>query len=1076
MALRVNIKKKDERFKGDSPRYHAVVSGPSETMDSRLRRFLELQGLAPFKEEEGVSIWSSPPAIGGAPVYLVPLLRHRFGVGATRDARRMAEQAFSEQLPEDGLERFIGTRVGVSPGKRVLTVGAAREDFVANCDADHEARIQALEAAGWLPIETPPAALAEKLGTRPYRTRDPFVAGNLEGFMTEKARLMLKEMTRSAAANIKLSKAQEAPVDFDVPVPEDIDYLPFQKLGIQQIARSGKSGIIADDMGLGKAQPLDALILTPDGWRRMGEIKVGDLVIGSDGRPTRVTGVYPQGDREVFKVTFSDGATTECCDEHLWAVNSPVRKRRGNDFRVLTLSQIRADLTDAAGNRKHYIPVVAPVQHPDKELPLDPYLLGVILGDGAVKAHYTRFSTDDPEIVESVRGLIPPGHRVVHVTKYDYAIVSRSAGVPNLVRRALVSLGIAGKGSDDKFVPEIYLTGSIEQRQSILQGLLDTDGYCAKDGTIQFSSNSYSLARGVAELVMSLGGVARFTNKVSASGKEHHLVTVSLPETVTPFRLIRKSVRHSPRSKYKPCRGFASVSSVGMKPVQCIAVDAPDHLYVTDDYIVTHNTVQGIGLMNAKPDAESILVICQANMKIKWTREIDKWMVNRDLSVDYAEGSKLPETNVVVINYDILQKNLEKIHARNWDLILTDEAHNLKNEEAQRTKAVLGDLLDLDGARMIPMSEGGQLVHLTGTPKPNRVSELWPLLTSSRPDIWGRGPKAREIFLNRYQPPFLIKKKMRRGNREVEMIIPMAGKPLRETELQLRLRGSGSFIRRLKRDTDLPPKFRTPLEIPARLSKEDKALLREAEADLDALVSQVSRTEMRVGESAQAGAVINAISLIDPDTPSFNELARVRRNLGLVKASFCAKFILDELDDEKDMALENRTKTVVFAHHKEVIQKIFTEAETRMPGAFLIYDGSVKPSERQNIIDRFQEDEKVRAIIISLAGATGITLTAAARMRVVEPDWTPSNMIQIEDRIWRIGQERNVDIGYLSVAGTLDARIGTALVEKMESDEKAINTIRFKHQDVKSEAASSEPVDDHNVDEQRSSEQPELPL
>jgi SNF2 family DNA or RNA helicase len=159
-----------------------------------------------------------------------------------------------------------------------------------------------------------------------------------------------------------------------------------------------------------------------------------------------------------------------------------------------------------------------------------------------------------------------------------------------------------------------------------------------------------------------------------------------------------------------------------------------------------------------------------------------------------------------------------------------------------------------------------------------------------------------------------------------------------------------------------------------------------------------------------------------------------------------------------------------------VIQRIYAEAESRMPGAFLIYDGSVKPSERQNIIDRFQEDEKVRAIIISLAGATGITLTAAARMRVVEPDWTPSNMIQIEDRIWRIGQERNVDIGYLSVAGTLDARIGTALVEKMESDEKAINTIQFKHQDVKAEAADPKPLDNNNVDEQRGSGQPELPF
>jgi len=740
MVLRVNVKRKDPRFKGDQPRFNAVVSGPLETMDAKMRRFLELQGLAPYKEEDGVSIWTTPPAIGGPPIYLVPLLKHRFGVSSTRDARAMAEAAFAEKRIEDGLERFLGAGAGVPPGKRALAVGAAREDFVANCDADHEDRIQALEGAGWLPIENPPAALAEKLGTRPYRTRDPFIAGNLEGFMTEKAREKLKELTRSAAANIKLSKAQSAPVDFDVPVPADIDYLPFQKGGIQQISRSGKSGIIADDMGLGK-------------------------------------------------------------------------------------------------------------------------------------------------------------------------------------------------------------------------------------------------------------------------------------------------------------------------------------------------TIQGIGLMNAKPDASNVLVVCQANMKIKWTREIDKWMVNRGLTVGYAEGSTFPDTNVVVINYDILQKNIIPIHARNWDLILTDEAHNLKNEVAQRTKAVLGDLLDLDGARMLPMSDRGQLVHLTGTPKPNRVSELWPLLTSSRPDLWGRGPKAREIFLNRYQPPFLIKKKMWRGKREVEMIVPMAGKPIRETELQLRMRGSGSFIRRLKRDTDLPPKFRTPLEIPVRLSKEDKALLREAEANLEALVGRISGTDVRVGESREAGVVISAISLIDPDTPSFNELARVRRNLGLIKAPHCAKFILDEIDDETDMAPENRTKTVVFAHHKEVIRLIHEESEKRIPGSFLVYDGSVKPSDRQPIIDRFQTDDTIRGIIISLAGATGITLTASARMRVVEPDWTPSNMVQIEDRIWRIGQEKNVDIGYLSVAGTLDARIGNALVEKMESDEKAINTIRFKHGTPAKKATPAVlPPTSMIVGPEINQEQPELPF
>lgn len=608
--LRVNIKRKDPRFKGDQPRYNAVVSGPIETMDDRMRRFLELQGLTPYREDDGVSIWTNPPAIGGPPVYLVPLLQRRFKVTPTREARAMAELAFGERRAEDGLEKFLGAGAGVSPGKRALTVGAAREDFVANCDADHEDRIQALEAAGWLPIENPPPALAERIGTRPYRTRDPFIAGNLDPFMTDKAREKLKELTRSAAANIMLSRSQVAPVDFDVPVPDDIDYLPFQKLGIQQIARSGKSGIIADDMGLGKAQPLDARLLTPDGWRKMGEVRVGDMVIGSDGRSTRVTGVYPQGEREVFRVTFSDGATTECCDEHLWAVNSPVRKRRGNCMRVLPLSVIRGDLTDAAGNRKHYIPVVGPVEHNPKDLPLDPYLLGLVLGDGAVKAHYTKISTMDEEILSSIRAVLPAGHRLVHTANCDYSIVSRGAGVPNLVRRALKLVGIAGKGSDDKFVPDIYLKGSIKQRESILQGLLDTDGYCAKDGTIQFSSNSFDLARGVAELVMSLGGIARLTKKVSASGKDHHIVTICLPDTVIPFRLTRKSARHTPRSKYKPCRGFAAVESVGVKPVQCIAVDAPNHLYVTDDYIVTHNTVQGVGLMNAKPESANVLVVC----------------------------------------------------------------------------------------------------------------------------------------------------------------------------------------------------------------------------------------------------------------------------------------------------------------------------------------------------------------------------------------------------------------------------------------------------------------------------------
>jgi SNF2 family DNA or RNA helicase len=212
------------------------------------------------------------------------------------------------------------------------------------------------------------------------------------------------------------------------------------------------------------------------------------------------------------------------------------------------------------------------------------------------------------------------------------------------------------------------------------------------------------------------------------------------------------------------------------------------------------------------------------------------------------------------------------------------------------------------------------------------------------------------------------------------------------------------------------------------------------------LMERTGSVEVKEGRTLQAGAVINQITRLDPDTPQFHEMARVRRNLGMLKAPHCAKFIIDELEAEKDFAPENRTKTVVFAHHKDVIKIIHAEAEKRMKGAFLVYDGSVgSAKKKQDIVDQFQSDDNIRGLIISLAGNSGITLTQSARMRVVEPDWSPSNMIQIEDRIWRIGQEKNVDIGYMSVAGTLDARIGMAIADKMETDERSVNSITFRH-------------------------------
>lgn len=1047
MRMSVNIKRKDPRFDGDHPSWNVTVSGPAEVFTQPMRRTLFLAGLNELPgDAKEFAIWSSRPSIGSPQLAFAATLAAKFGAALKPETRDMVEAATRERLPADGLEKFLGRSKAQPAGDRPLAVVAGSRDFIANCAVDDEMRIHFLQGAGWLPIRDPSPAIEGRFGTLPFRTRDPFLASNLEIFMDEAAKLRMRRALAEAQVNIKTSKTQEPPADFDVPAPEGIDYLPFQKTGIQTVAKSGKSAIIADDMGLGKAQPLDAKILTPGGWRRMGDIRTGDLVIGSSGHPTKVLGVFPQGEKEIFRVTFNDGATVECCDEHLWEVNTPTRRMRGNPPRVLPLSEIRETLTDAAGNRRHYIPMVEPVTFPEASLRLDPYLLGTLLGNGCMTQHYTHLSTIDADMVAEVATMLPESLSLTHLGGCDYRIGSAHSGAPNLVRRALVSLGLAGKGSDTKFIPPEYLVSSIEQRASLLQGLLDTDGWISVDGLIQFSSNSIDLADGVSEIVMSLGGNARRSSKISASGKRHHIVTICLPDEIAPFRVERKSTRHRPRAKYRPTRAFAKVESIGVKPAQCIKVSASDHLYVTDDYVLTHNTIQGIGILNARPAIARAIVFCQANMKLKWVREIDKWRINSDLTVGYAEGKTWPDTDIVVINYDIAKNHLEKIRGTKWDLVIPDEAHSLKNEAAQRTQAVLGDLLAVDNPDMIPLAEGGQIVHLTGTPKPNRIAELWPLLTSTRPDIWGRGPEARQAFLNRYEPPTLIKKKMRRGSREFEVIIPMPGKPIRELELQLRLRGSGSFIRRMKRDTDLPPKFRTPIEMPFKLSKEDLALLREAEVDLERIAERsMGPDEMKLGRTREAGAIIDVIAGISPDSPNFQEIARVRRNLGVLKAPHAARFIVEELSDDDEIAVEDRRKTVVFAHHKEVIDVISAAAEAKFPGGVRVYDGRVSSAKkRQSHIDQFQDDPSVRLIILSLAGATGITLTAAARMRVVEPDWSPSNMVQIEDRIWRIGQEMNCDIGYLFVPNSLDVKMGLALIAKMETDERSINALSFR--------------------------------
>jgi len=427
-----------------------------------------------------------------------------------------------------------------------------------------------------------------------------------------------------------------------------------QKRAIWRILSAG-STYLAHAVGAGKAQPLDAKILTPTGWKRMGETTVGERVIAGDGSPTVVTGVFPQGEKEIFRVTFSDGSSTECCAEHLWLTQTYAERTAthneatlGRDWpsakpKVRALAEIARTLRDPRlGVKNHSIPMVGPVEFDDRPVPIDPYLLGVLLGDGSLRGKTIKVTTADAELVGHIEPVLPRGVTIkaekVGKRCPSYRLSTRNDQLSgnrqlNPLKEALTGLGLHGTTSATKFIPAAYLFNGREKRLALLQGLLDTDGTCSRRGTsVSFATISAQLALGVMHLVQSLGGVVRTTHKTptyrhngeACVGRMCYVLCLSLPPDIAPFRLSRKACRVRPKTSYKPTRYIITVEPVGRKEARCISVAHPGHLYVTDDFLVTHNTATAIATIMEQKRlglvSKPIIVVPNSTLK-QWARE-----------------------------------------------------------------------------------------------------------------------------------------------------------------------------------------------------------------------------------------------------------------------------------------------------------------------------------------------------------------------------------------------------------------------------------------------------------------------
>lgn len=442
-------------------------------------------------------------------------------------------------------------------------------------------------------------------------------------------------------------------------------------------------------------------------------------------------------------------------------------------------------------------------------------------------------------------------------------------------------------------------------------------------------------------------------------------------------------------------------------------------------------TVQAAGLINVDETIDTVLVVCPKTLKINWRMELKRWLV-RPLTVGVVDKT-WPAADIVIINYEMLEKWRPFIMAREWGMLLLDEAHYIKNDDTLRSAYIKGRKAKPEQKAtanrkakpalpaLAPIRARRHL-RLTGTPIVNRPRELQNLVDDLDSRFAGFG------FLKTYCAAF----QKRAGKR---MVWDFSGASNLD-QLQRQLRET-IMVRRLKAEvlTDLPPKRRQVIELEPETLDQERVTNDEREyesrdgarlANLRAAV-ELAKAE---GETEYAAAVQRLREALEV---SFTEMSKLRHDTAVAKLPLVIEKLAEVLEDSDE-------KIIVGAHHHDVIDGLRAAAAAR-GWAPVTLTGRETTAERQAAVEAFQTDPTVRLFIGSIqAAGVGITLTAGSTVVFAELDWVPGNVSQFEDRAHRIGQTDSVLVWHLVLAGSIDARMARLLVEKQEVIDAALDT------------------------------------
>jgi hypothetical protein len=472
-----------------------------------------------------------------------------------------------------------------------------------------------------------------------------------------------------------VDKRLEVPIDF----PKfKFDLRDSQKEVYDQI---DDSAIINAWVSWGKAQPLYSKIKTPNGWTSMGDIQVGDKVTTPSGKSSVVTGKYPHSDKEIYRITLADGRYVDACSEHLWSYYI-------RDSKVLKTNNTKTLIKLLEQGRSVSIPLTSQVR-PEVEnckFPIHPYVLGVLLGDGGISTNSIVISSADKFILDKVSSLLPKGHSLNKRkgSKYDYGLSGDNK--KNLVLDELRRLNLLGTTSDTKFIPEEYKNLNLEDTLSLIQGLMDSDGSVeASRKSCEYTTVSKQLMYDFCELIYSLGGCAKIQKRLTSYTYKDEKKLGKVSYRTRPSKLafeVKSKLTSLPRKNLEPGKlddsnrvKVTSIELLGKMDCACISIDSEDKLYLTDNYVVTHNTFTGLAIAG-KLGQKTLVVTHTVALRNQWAKEVEKVFGIKAGII--GSGQFDLDSPIVIGNTQTLYRNIDKIKDQ-FGTIILDEMHHVSS-------------------------------------------------------------------------------------------------------------------------------------------------------------------------------------------------------------------------------------------------------------------------------------------------------------------------------------------------------------------------------------------------------------